>query len=65
MAQTRWEFTGETATPILPTGLRGSSPRLSVMSVQVSPPSVDFQSPESSPPEESAQLFRQTSQMEA
>mgnify|MGYP005622202219 CR=1 FL=1 len=64
-AHTRSGFAGLSATPILPMGSVWGSPWLWVMSVQVSPPSVLFQSPESSPPELIPQLLRQASQMEA
>src|SRR5437763_1780646 len=44
MAHTRSGFTGETVTPMRPMTPRGS-PGLREMSVQLSPPSVDFHSP--------------------
>jgi len=48
-AQTRSEFNGETAIPIIPTNPSGS-PLFLVISFHVSPPSVDFQRPDPSPP---------------
>src|SRR2546430_12737776 len=46
----RFGFAGETATPILPIGVVGM-PVFRVMSVQLSPPSGDFQSPLRPPPD--------------
>src|SRR5207237_1270849 len=49
LAYTRREFAGETATPILPNAVLGS-PGFALMSVHVSPPSLDFHSPLFPPP---------------
>ena len=56
-AHTRFEFTGETVTPIFPITPAGS-PGLRVMFVHVSPPSVDLKSPLPVPPETSFHGFR-------
>ena len=49
MAQTRSEFNGETVTPMIPT-MPSGKPLFFVISFHVSPPSVDFQRPDPSPP---------------
>src|SRR5688572_33044952 len=64
MAHTRTGLAAETVTPILPTIPRGS-PALRVMSVHVSPPSVDLKSPLVGPPLSKAQGRRTTCQSEA
>src|ERR1041385_1719869 len=61
MAHTRFESATETATPIFPMIPLGSPGRC-VISVQVSPPSVDLYKPLAGPPLESVQGGRQTSQ---
>ena len=64
-AHTRPAFTGEAATPILPRIPFCGMPWLRVMSVQVSPPSVDFQIPLPGPPLLSDQKVRCASQVVA
>ncbi len=64
-AQTRPDLAGETASPILPKMPSWGRPLLRVMSVHVSPPSIDFQMPLSGPPLESSQKLRWACQMEA
>ena len=61
MAQTRSARAGETATPILPLSPAGK-PGLPLRSCQLSPPSVERQSPLSGPPLERLQGWRSVSQ---
>ena len=64
VAQTRPGFAGEAATPIRPLSPSGS-PGLDVMSVQVSPPSIERHIPLSGPPLVMLQKFRRACQIAA
>jgi hypothetical protein len=64
MAHTRSGLAADAVTPILPTMPRGS-PALRVMSVHVSPPSVDLKRPLDGPPLSKAQGRRTTCQSAA
>src|SRR4051812_16428050 len=63
-AYTRFGSAGDTATPILPFMPLGR-PVLRVISVHVSPPSVDLKRPEPGPPEDIVHSVRYASQRDA
>ncbi len=65
IAHTRSGLAGETATPILPMNLPFGPPGLRVISVHVSPPSVDLNRPLSGPPLSMLQGVRFASQIAA